>query len=96
MHSNFIQLAVDTGILGLASWISIWVAYFLTLYRKTNALSKNDPDYVVCTGSMATSIGFLVGGIFEVNLYDSEVSMLLYFIMALPFCRSSGSIKSAS
>ena len=30
-------------------------------------------------------IGLHVGGLFEVNFYDSEVIMLLYFIMALPF-----------
>jgi len=28
---------------------------------------------------------FLAGGFFESNLYDSEVAMVLYFIMALPF-----------
>ena len=36
-------------------------------------------------GSAAAVVGFLVAGFFETNFYDSEVSMLLYFIMALPF-----------
>ena len=35
--------------------------------------------------SAAAITGFLVAGIFETNFYDSEVSMLMYFIMALPF-----------
>ena len=40
-------------------------------------------------GSAAAVTGFLVAGFFETNFYDSEVSMLLYFIMALPFTANS-------
>ena len=35
MHNNFVQLAVDTGILGLIAWISIWVGFFLYFFRKS-------------------------------------------------------------
>ena len=85
MHSNFIQLAVDTGLFGLISWISIWVVYFMTLYQRF-ILMKGDNAYKRdAMGSAAAVVGFLVAGFFETNFYDSEVSMLLYFIMALPF-----------
>jgi putative inorganic carbon (hco3(-)) transporter len=85
MHSNFIQLAVDTGLFGLISWISIWVVYFMTLYQRF-ILMKGDNAYKRdAIGSAAAVVGFLVAGFFETNFYDSEVSMLLYFIMALPF-----------
>ena len=85
MHNNFIQLAVDTGLFGLISWISIWVVYFMTLYQRFIVMD-GDLDYKKdAMGSAAAVIGFLVAGIFETNFYDSEVSMLLYFIMALPF-----------
>jgi len=85
MHNNFIQLAVDTGLFGLVSWISIWVVYFMTLYRR---LISMEGDFAFRRDAMASAaavIGFLVAGFFETNLYDSEVSMLFYFIMALPF-----------
>lgn len=85
MHSNFVQLAVDTGLFGLFSWISIWVVYFMTLYQRLNAM-KGDKAYKRdAMGSAAALAGFLAAGFFETNFYDSEVSMLLYFIMALPF-----------
>ena len=38
--------------------------------------------------SLSDSLAFLAGGCFETNLYDSEVVMVLYFIMALPFAGS--------
>ena len=34
MHNSPIQLAVDTGILGLTAWISIWIGFFLSLTRQ--------------------------------------------------------------
>jgi O-antigen ligase len=85
MHSNFIQLAVDTGLFGLISWISIWVIYFMTLYQRLISMEGDNAYKRDTMGSAAAVVGFLVAGFFETNFYDSEVSMLLYFIMALPF-----------
>jgi len=86
MHNNFVQIAVDTGILGLISWMSIWAAYFWQIFRRYFQAGENDSLRWVVTGSGAAVVGFLAGGMFEVNFYDSEVAMLLFFIMALPFC----------
>jgi O-antigen ligase len=86
MHNNIVQIAVDTGILGLLAWVSIWVCYFMEVYRRSPG---GEPDSrSVYLGSAAAVLGFLAGGMFEVNFYDSEVVMLLYFIMALPLVPS--------
>lgn len=92
MHNNYMQLAVDTGILGLTSWLGIWFCFYRFLYQKAIALEKQDSERWVTFGSAAAVLAFLTGGLFESNLYDSEVVMLLYFIMALPF---SGSQNTA-
>jgi O-antigen ligase len=92
MHNNYIQLAVDTGILGLTSWLGIWFCFYRFLYQKAIALEKQGPEHWITFGSAAAVLAFLTGGLFESNLYDSEVVMLLYFIMALPF---SGSQNTA-
>jgi hypothetical protein len=84
MHNNFIQLAMDTGILGLSTWIGIWICFFGLLYKRIKS-TKIQSDKWVIYGSSAAVIAFLVGGCFESNFYDSEVVMVLYFIMALPF-----------
>ena len=39
--------------------------------------------------SLSAVIAFLAGGLFETNFYDSEVVMLAYFLMALPFVNSN-------
>jgi O-antigen ligase len=89
LHNNFVQLAVDTGLFGVISWISIWVVYFMTLYRRLVSMPDNSGCRRDTMASAAAVVGFLVAGLFETNFYDAEVSMVLYFIMALPLTRRS-------
>jgi len=85
MHSNLFQLLVDTGIIGLVAWLSIWVAYFIEIFKRWQNLTRvNSQDNAgILMGSSAAVLAFLVGGFFETNIYDSEVSMLIYFLMGL-------------
>jgi O-antigen ligase len=85
MHNNLIQVAVDTGVLGVTAWLGIWFCFLRCLYHKAITLEKNADEGWVIFGSAAAVLAFLAGGFFETNFYDSEVAMLLYFIMALPF-----------
>ena len=84
MHNNFVQLAVDTGLLGLTTWLGIWFCFFRLLYRRSAALEHDPASCWMILGSAAAGVAFLAGGCFESNFYDSEVVMVLYFIMALP------------
>jgi len=86
MHNNILQLLIDTGIIGLGAWLAIWVTYFMELFQRWRKLAKEAPQdnaKGIIMGSMATVLAFLVGGNFETNIYDSEVAMLLYFIMGI-------------
>jgi hypothetical protein len=38
-------------------------------------------------GSSAAVLAFLVGGFFETNIYDSEVAMLIYFLMGISLAK---------
>lgn len=96
LHNNFVQLAVDTGLFGLVSWVSIWVIYFMTLYRRLASLPDSSANRRDIMASAAAVLGFLVAGFFETNFYDAEVSMLLYFIMALPLTRGAINPNSKS
>jgi O-antigen ligase len=86
MHSNLFQLLVDTGIVGLMTWLSIWVAYFIEIFKRRRALREKmyqGNAMGILMGSSAAVLGFLVGGLFETTIYDSEISMLIYFLMGL-------------
>ena len=91
MHSNIFQLLVDIGILGFGAWLSIWVAYLLTMYKKWSQLANDNRGLVM--GSTAAVMGFLAGGLFETNFYDSEVVMLLYFIMGISLAQTNKKVS---
>jgi len=93
MHNNFVQLAVDTGVLGLTAWLGIWVCFFRLLYQRATVLKIEPGSRWIILGSAAAGIAFLAGGFFETNFYDSEVVMVLYLIMALPFCGSQNLVS---
>jgi O-antigen ligase len=86
LHSNIFQLLIDTGIVGLGFWIYIWMTYFVEVFKRLRNIatetSQNDSTGILM-GTSAAVLAFLVGGVFESSLYDSEVTMLLYFLMGL-------------
>jgi O-antigen ligase len=91
VHNTPLQILVERGVLGLAAWLWIWVAFF----RQGIGVLRRLPDDAVqeralVVGSMAAIVGFLVGGLSEYNFGDSEVVMVAWVIMALPFVVERG------
>ena len=90
MHSNIFQLLVDTGVVGFGTWLSIWIVYFIEVFKRLRALANKKPqDNVIgiLMGGSAAVLAFLFGGFFETNIYDSELAMLLYFIMGISLAK---------
>jgi O-antigen ligase len=89
LHSNFFQILIDAGILGITTWFFIWATFFFKcglIYRR---MGDSDPfSRAVILGSISCVTAFLATGMFEANFYDSEVLMALYFLMSLPFALS--------
>ncbi|MBI4247540.1 MAG: O-antigen ligase family protein [Candidatus Rokubacteria bacterium] len=86
LHNTPLQILVERGALGLAAWGSIFVAFFWQAGRLLRALPPGDTGgRAIVAGSIAAITGFLVGGLTEYNFGDSEVVMVAYAVMALPF-----------
>jgi O-antigen ligase len=92
LHSNIFQLLVDTGSVGLGFWLSIWVAYFFEIFKRlrnlTTKASQNNTVGILM-GSSAVVLAYLAAGFFETNFYDSEVTMLIYFLMGLSLAQTN-------
>ena len=77
VHNTPLQILVERGVIGLAAWLWIWVAFYAYAIRVLRRLA---PDAVaartVVIGSLAAITGFLVGGLSEYNFGDSEVVMV--------------------
>lgn len=86
LHNTPLQILVERGLLGLLAWLSIFVVFFArvrTIARGLASESREARARVV--GCAAAILGFLVAGLFEYNFGDSEVVLVAYAIMALPF-----------
>jgi putative inorganic carbon (HCO3(-)) transporter len=86
LHSNLFQIAAERGLIGVACWLWIWIAFYgqaWTIFRVRGPDTSRASALVV--GSLASITGFHVAGLFEFTFGDSEVIMLVYFLMALPY-----------
>ena len=86
LHNTPLQIAAERGLVGLAAWLWIFVAFFrraLAIRRRLPAEPSDDRALVL--GSLAALVTFLVAGLFEYNFGDTEVLMVAIALMALPF-----------
>jgi O-antigen ligase len=86
LHNTPLQIAAERGVIGLAAWLWIFVAFF----RRAGAVWRRLPevaadDRALVLGSLAAVVTFLVAGLFEYNFGDTEVLMVALTLMALPF-----------
>jgi hypothetical protein len=91
VHNTPLQILAERGLLGLAAWLWIWVAFFVRggrLLRRLGPAQGRARGLVA--GSLAAIGGFLVAGLSEFNFGDSEVVMVAYALMALPFVVERG------
>jgi putative inorganic carbon (HCO3(-)) transporter len=86
LHNNMLHIAVERGLPALASWIWIMAAFFMAALKRMNqSLNATFESRYLPAAGLAAVTGFFVAGLFEYNFGDSEVVMLAYFAMALPF-----------
>jgi O-antigen ligase len=97
VHNTPLQVLVERGVIGLAAWLWIWVAFYA---YAIGVLRRLAPDAVaartVVIGSLAAITGFLVGGLSEYNFGDSEVVMVAWAIAALPWVVARDPAATAS
>jgi O-antigen ligase len=86
VHNTPLQILVERGVLGLAAWLAIWIAFYR---RAIGLLRALDPSRTraraLVAGSIAAVTGFLVAGLSEYNFGDSEVVMVVWAVAALPW-----------
>jgi O-antigen ligase len=91
LHNSALQILVELGVAGLLAWLWLWAAFFteaVRLLRRLPAAATRERTLVA--GSIAAITGFLVAGTAEYTFGDSEVVMLAWVIVALPYVVARG------
>jgi putative inorganic carbon (HCO3(-)) transporter len=80
MHNIFLQIAVQTGFVGLAAFCWLLFSFFRLMARNLK-LDLPPPERAWVVGSIGALAGFIVNGLFEWNFGDAEVVTLLYIVI---------------
>jgi O-antigen ligase len=89
-HNLFLQVFVETGIIGLAAFV-IMLAWFSRCQARFLRRAKQTRDKIMCAAFISAVIGFLFQGIFDYVFYNYRV-MLIFFVfmgLACAFTRTS-------
>jgi putative inorganic carbon (HCO3(-)) transporter len=83
LHNNFLQIAAERGIFALAAFLWFLIELFRSLLRY---LRDEDGELRWTTiGSIGALIAFVLHGLTQFNFGDSEVLVLLLFIVSIPW-----------
>jgi len=85
VHSSPLQVLVERGVVGLAAWLAMWVAFFVLVWRLLRSLAGHERERTIVVGSVAAIAGFLVTGLTEWSFGDAEVVLIAWTLAALPF-----------
>ena len=84
LHNNFIHIAAERGILTLIAFLWIVIGYFIYTFRfYCKVRPRGDLSSLLILGFLAAFIGFVITGMTEYNFGDSEIVMMLWFIIGL-------------
>ena len=84
MHSNFLQIALERGVPALLLWLAFLFVCARTVWRRIReGLNVPWMERGLLLGALGGLVGFFVSGVVHYNWGDSEVVMVLYFIMGL-------------
>jgi O-antigen ligase len=91
VHNTPLQILVERGIVGLSAWLWIFGAFYV---RAIGLLRRLPPEAAqeraLVVGSLAAITGFLIGGLSEYNFGDTEVVLVAWTLIALPFVVEAG------
>lgn len=72
-HNNFLEIAADTGIIGLFFFLAWLITWASEAFRSTMGRALIIPFGVV----------FIISGMFELTIIDSHISALIYLVYSL-------------
>jgi len=78
-HNSFLQIAVDSGLVGLTAFLAFFVVLLRTGWQAYQRLPPTaEPLRSFALGAWLSIIGFLIGGLTQHNFGDAEVVIVMW------------------
>ena len=82
-HNDYLNVAVNTGLLGLLAYLSIWAVFLYSTVRSVLKGAGSRLARSVQMGGAVAIVAFLFAGLLQCYYTDAEVNMLMMFILGL-------------
>ncbi|HBR15391.1 MAG TPA: hypothetical protein DD723_07605 [Candidatus Omnitrophica bacterium] len=94
-HNSYLQMAAETGIVGLLSFLWIINVFFDTGFSQLKKI-KDPFAAELLLGLLAGFSGFLIQSYFDTNFYSGKLSILMWVVMgliaAIPKIEAAGAV----
>jgi O-antigen ligase len=81
-HNNFLQIAAEAGLVGLAAWVLVF-ATALRFGIETVRHTSDPAGHATALGACLALVGFLVGGLTQYTFGDGEVAIAMWATLAV-------------
>lgn len=81
-HNDFLNLAVNAGIIGFLAFVFLWVVLLRNLWRRFKKKEKGYSKALIL-GGVLTIFAFLLASQFQCYYTDAEDNMILFFVLGL-------------
>lgn len=82
-HNCFLQMASETGVLGLLTFISIIAVLFFNAFKLLRRKKEDTFYYYVLSGLLTGICTYLVSSFFDTNLYSLPLTVLFWLMVGL-------------
>lgn len=95
LHNNFVHIAAEMGLITLGIWLALWVRLLRDFIRFARRRSTDRWSFSAAMTGIGVVVAFLLAGLFEYNFGDSEVLILLLFLVTVPYVASREPAEAA-
>ncbi len=92
LHNNLIQIAAIDGFLGLGAFLWIFISFWLSLGKAFLKEKKEYAKHVIFL-ALAVNVAFFINGLFEYNLFSTQVALMFWFLMGTGMAMIKSGIK---
>lgn len=82
-HNCFLQLIAETGILGLMSFLYIFVELFRNVLRQIEDQKIQGELRLILIGLLSGMVAFLIQSFFDTTLYSLQLSIYFWYMVGI-------------
>ncbi len=95
-HNDYLNTAVYGGIIGLITWLGMWISWFCFAVKKYIRLSSDGVDKKILLAGILGLAGILFASMFQCYYTDLENNLMWWFVLsagATIFVNNNSEIK---